>query len=452
MGCSILDSSCSLLSLAIHPASGSLDTSFGAGNGFVEYNSPGGGANGQDVGQGVAIDASGRIYVSGVTTNSVPDSDVFVCRLFDDGSLDTSFATAAVLPGCAILNTGVSDSTNGGIHVLADGRVLVTGTANGSMIAGMFRSDGGLDSSFGGTGIVTLTNGTSTEGESVHVDSTGKIYIVGRSNCPSPGCDWTVWKLNADGSLDTSFNATGFLTNTGGYATSFDLHLDSSNRVVTTGMLGATATMEVRRYDSNGNPDTSFNGSGVYTFPLGGFLSTAGASLAFDPFSNIVVTGTAQVTNPNDSDAIVWRLGPDGGLDGSFAGGFVTANNAGGSQDVPANWRDENVSVAVDLFGRVIALGVSCNNSGFDVCPGGSLKGYSLIVYRYNFNGTPDSSFNNGSYFKALTPNVFYQNTYALKMALTLDSRGRIVVAGGYDPDTAAGGDAGVIRVFRLWP
>lgn len=69
MGCSILDSSCSLLSLAIHPASGSLDTSFGAGNGFVEYNSPGGGANGQDVGQGVAIDASGRIYVSGVTTN-----------------------------------------------------------------------------------------------------------------------------------------------------------------------------------------------------------------------------------------------------------------------------------------------------------------------------------------------------------------------------------------------
>lgn len=53
---------------------------------------------------------------------------------------------------------------------------------------------------------------------------------------------------------------------------------------------------------------------------------------------------------------------------------------------------DLGEGIAVDAFGRIIVSGVSCNNLGYDNCYSVQYKGYSVVVWRYHANGTPDAS------------------------------------------------------------
>ena len=81
-----------------------------------------------------------------------------------------------------------------------------------------YNADGSLDTSFGpnGTGKVITPVGAGTSGDigqSVTIQADGKIVVAGYGS-GSGGIDFAVVRYNADGSLDTTFNAPNSLGGT----------------------------------------------------------------------------------------------------------------------------------------------------------------------------------------------------------------------------------------------
>src|ERR1051325_9400858 len=74
---------------------------------------------------------------------------------------------------------------------------------------------GALDTSFNGTGIVTTPISERYDvGRSVAIQADGKIVVAGYSYIDHAYADFVVVRYNSDGSLDTSFNGTGIVIRT----------------------------------------------------------------------------------------------------------------------------------------------------------------------------------------------------------------------------------------------
>lgn len=426
--------------------SASFDTSFGGGLGYKQIGAIAGYATALDMAEALALDSSDRIVVVGQSQNSTPATVMITCRFNADGSIDTTFATAAITPGCASLLVGVQsvgygigiDSSTGKIYSLGQ-----DGMSN--MLMARYTTSGTLDASFNGTGYVTHNVGAANEGRTVAVDSSGRPVLTGRGNC-SGTCDWMVWRFTTAGVLDTTFNGTGFVQSPGNYATAFDILLQNDGQILVAGTLLGQANL--RRYNTNGSLDNSFNGTGIYAFPNGSYLGTDYLGLARDSSGNIFVAGDVQIA-ANDQDMALWKIKSNGVLDTTFnSSGYITHANAAQAVSNPI---DLGEGVAVDAFGRIIVSGVSCNNLGYDSCFAVQYKGYSIVIWRYLANGAPDTSFNNGSHFKIVDSNLLHQNVYTTRINLKLDSLGRIVIAAFRDNDAPGTGDGSDLRIYRLW-
>jgi uncharacterized delta-60 repeat protein len=131
------------VALVRYNATGSLDTSFD-----VDGKLTLGIGTGDDVAWAVALQADGKIVVVGSTDNSA-NKDIFVLRLNTDGSLDGSFSG----DGIATLGVGSGSDVAYGVAIQADGRILVSGyaydSAYNAFVVARFNTDGSLDTSFG---------------------------------------------------------------------------------------------------------------------------------------------------------------------------------------------------------------------------------------------------------------------------------------------------------------
>ncbi|MCB1211630.1 MAG: choice-of-anchor D domain-containing protein, partial [Verrucomicrobiales bacterium] len=103
-----------------------------------------------------------------------------------------------------------------GITVQSDGRIVFCGQSFGTgvvvSVVGRLTSTGVLDSTFGGgDGLFTATNATPYDLRDVKVQSDGKLVVVGSSSVSSQ-LDGLMMRLSPAGDLDTTFNSTGILT------------------------------------------------------------------------------------------------------------------------------------------------------------------------------------------------------------------------------------------------
>ena len=172
---------------------GSLDTGFQLSPG--EFGVPSGVSAVRGWFQQAAVDAGGRIYVVGSFEWSfsfpAPSVPVFA-RLRPDGSRDMSFNPT--LPASVTQFTGVT--------IDAQGRILVLGQEGNSPTASYmarFNPDGSPDNTFtlaGGLGIL--------DARPLRIEPSGKILV-------RQGSDNLI-RLNADGSLDGTFDATAVYT------------------------------------------------------------------------------------------------------------------------------------------------------------------------------------------------------------------------------------------------
>ncbi len=161
--------------LARYNPNGTLDSGFGTG-GVVTTDIGGGSQQANDV----LVQADGRIVVAGYTGGSTGASDFALARYNGDGTPDASFGTA----GTVAMDLSGQDDFGEGLAVQADGRLVVVGRRTSATFSDLafarFNADGTLDASFGTAGTVAVDFfGAADLGQGVAVQPDGKIVGAG---------------------------------------------------------------------------------------------------------------------------------------------------------------------------------------------------------------------------------------------------------------------------------
>ncbi|WP_370197135.1 delta-60 repeat domain-containing protein, partial [Aurantimonas sp.] len=356
--------------LVRYNADGSLDTSFGGGDGIVTTDI----AGRTDQGYSVTVQADGGVLVAGYGWTG-SSYDFALVRYNADGSLDTSF-------GDGIVTTDIAGGADYGhsVTVQADGGILVAGHSGSDFALMRYNADGSLDTGFGGgDGIVTTDiAGSADQGRSMTVQADGGILVAGYG-LNGANNDIALVRYNADGSLDTSFGGgDGIVTidiaGSHDFGYSVTVQADGGILVAGRGWTGSSYDFVLVRYNADGSLDTGFGGGdGIVTTDIGG-NTDIGSTVTVQADGGILVAGRSY--DGTSYDFVLVRYNADGSLDTSFGGGdgIVTTDIAGS--------QDNGYSVTVQADGGILVAGDTWNGSSYD---------FALV--RYNADGSLDTSF-----------------------------------------------------------
>ena len=297
--------------------------------------------------------------------------------------------------------------------IQADGKIVAAGyttVAGGyDFSVSRYNTDGSLDTSFDGDGLVTTDFGTDDIAHGVAIQSDGKIVVAGYTNsnglfCSSNNCNFALARYNPDGSLDSSFDGDGKVTTdfAGDEDFANGLVIQADGKIVAAGgaVMGALTYFALVRYSADGSLDSSFDGDGKVTTDLNGNGQAANA-VAIQTDGKIVAAGSEFLGFNNFGLA---RYNNDGSLDNSFDGdGKVITDIAG---------NDEAYAIAIQSDGKIVVAGLS-NPVGTD-----------FVLTRYNPDGSLDSTLDGDG----IVFTDFGGTDYAEAVAIQTDGK---IVAGG---------------------
>ena len=276
-------------------ANGALDTSFGSG-GAIGTTIVGS----ADEAFAIAITSMGKIVLAGSCT-PVNDRAICISRYLTDGALDLTFNAAAPnLADRGKVLTNVGDGMAFAVNTLADQRVVVAGYCRSAAMVPVFcalryNEDGTADNSFGTLGKTVLSLspfGNRSIAMAATLQPDGKLVVVGYCGVGTDD-DFCVARLNADGTLDATFNGTGSVrTPIGeGRDNATAVALQADGRLVVVGTCFRTVNDQdicAARYNANGTADTSFNRVGKVVTHLSDGNEWASAVLV-QPDGKIVI-------------------------------------------------------------------------------------------------------------------------------------------------------------------
>lgn len=254
-------------------------------DGSVDETFPAGGATNWGV-TCVALQPDGKILIGGAFTTFNNQRANHIARLNSDGSLDTSFD----------VGTGANESVSV-IVAQPDGKVLLSGYFNSfnGVSTGYERvmrlnSDGSIDNSF------ALGN---LPGLAIALQPDGKVLGAGSGG---------IMRAQTDGTIDSTFNAQF----TGSYPFLFNIALQPDGKVLIVGSfdhVGGQVAYGVARLNADGSVDPTFNaGTGPDTVPQG---------VALEPDGKVLISGSFSSFNGTAANSLV-RLNPNGTLDTAF--------------------------------------------------------------------------------------------------------------------------------------
>ena len=304
---------------------GSLDLSF-AGRGFVTQDSAAGG-RGWDSGQALAIDALGRIVIAGYSSlplqagQVLRDRQAVVWRLLTDGRFDGSFGPA----GTRVLTSATSDEA-WGVALDASGRVFVAGQvgSGAAQDVGLWclEDNGTLDLTFGQGGRAThhdAAGGAGADaGLALALDAQGRALVAGRSVVAGGGTAMVVWRFNPVGALDLSFGGRGFalLDDPGGTPNAGDVAYGIAVAPLSGEIVVAGNAIGQNGFDAtvwqllpDGTTDARFAQGGVFQHDdaAGGQGTDQVRGLTLDADGRIVLVGSSS-PGSGDADFALWRL------------------------------------------------------------------------------------------------------------------------------------------------
>lgn len=361
-------------------ADGSLDSLFNIGTGF----------NGEVL--DIAVQpADGKIVAVGIFTNVSGTGLNHVARLNTDGSLDS----ANFNPG-----TG-SPSRIHSVAVEAGGTILVGGefiTFNGATRNRIARlgADGTLDAAF--------TPSINSSVYAIKPQSNGQILLGGLfTNITGVGGSATarnrLARLNADGSLDATFNP-----NVGGFSVE-DLAIQSDGSVVFTGSLtsvGGQARRGIGRVFSSGAVDNSytarFNDATTVHNAVAVQADDAAIYGGFFQLAGLTTTSTKLC-------ASLLRVNSDSSIDTNF-------NAAAGSS---GTFTSEAREILLRSNGKILVGGIFATVGRFT----------SRSIVQFNADGSVDETFNTGGFGSNSTTNKSVA-------ALAEQPDGKILVGGAF--------------------
>ncbi|HVK85840.1 MAG TPA: hypothetical protein VM513_17090 [Kofleriaceae bacterium] len=277
---------------------------------------------------------------------------------------------------------------------------------------------GSLDTSFAGGRVMLGPGGSDDYGYAVAVQADGKVVVAGRS-AERLG-DFALIRLERDGQLDLTFGDNGrVLTDFAGK--SDEIHaiaLQPDGKIVAAGVTtGATTSNDfaLARYLPNGTLDPDFGNGGKVMTVLGNDSDNANA-LVLQADGKIVVGGDSnRGASQTGVDFALVRYLPSGALDTGFGdqGISFTAINANGARD------------------SIYALALQTIQGEERILAAGGEGDFSVV--RYDGDGFIDNTFNFDS---GMLSNIF-GSTIGAARAITLTPSGSIVLAGQVQNDVA---------------
>jgi uncharacterized delta-60 repeat protein len=259
----------------------------------------------------------------------------------------------------------------------------------------------------------------SSQGESMLLDSRGRILVAGQSRYqPNNSTEFlnnlAVWRIVPDGSLDRSFGSAGtFHSPFAGEEIGRSILIDPSGKILVTGdrysLEADNNGLAIWRLTADGLADETFgtNGAVIYT-PF-----DRGYSIALDPSGNIIVNAYSFGIRSSEGFKLL-QFKADGTFDAVLSstpegvafrtenttteasgkilqtgGSYLSRFNPGWTEDtsfgingkvtLPGNSVDDEItgkSVLVDSFGRVVIMG-GITSSGF------FSGGKTMTIWRY---------------------------------------------------------------------
>ncbi|HEX6401320.1 MAG TPA: delta-60 repeat domain-containing protein [Actinomycetota bacterium] len=341
------------------------------------------------------------------------------------GDLDSTFGRG----GKVITNLTVGRDSAEDVAIQANGKIVVVGRtvgrSSGKFALVRYRTDGHLDSTFGGNGIVTTNLAKREDSASaVAIQPDGKIVVVGTANIAALSYVFAIARYERDGTLDAQFGKGGKVRlgfSAGGDDSAADLAIQPDGKIVIVGSSYVLDMFALARLDPDGSLDTSFGGDGRVTTSVGPGADSAQA-VAIQPDGKIVVAGESWTLSGFDGIDVV-RYEADGQVDLAFGtDGVATVEFTEGSDGAGDMVR----AVAIQSDGKIVVAGDAGGHAEYT-------SGFGLA--RFDADGTLDATFHGDG--KIVTNFTRWDDSAS---DLTIGADGRIVAAGvaGYGWDSVA--------------
>ncbi|MBI1770608.1 MAG: fibronectin type III domain-containing protein [Bacteroidetes bacterium] len=385
---------------------------------------------------GGALQADGKILLGGMFTTFNGLDLAGLVRLNADGSVDTTFKANLTL---------ANTSANYSIVVQSDGKIIVTGpflavegVTLGIGIPFRLNANGSLDTTFTLLSSLTLTY-------DLAIQPDGKIIVAGGAK--------GITRLNLDGTIDATFDVgTGF------NSTPYNVEVSSTGRIIACGFFtqfNGAAIPYIVGLSSTGTLDATFQANGK--------LNNAASKLYLQPDGKLLVLGFFNSFDVTSVKNLI-RLNTDGSLDGTLNLGAGPGPNSSisfaisnSSSDIIVtgnfttfNSQARNGLAVLSVSGSVKATSQALNLQGKTSGNHVKAQGADKILFSHNGNeidGTASTGFErlnlDGTIDGTFSGNSKPNNHVS---PIEIDHNGMILIGGSF---TAYNGTA-VGRIARL--
>jgi uncharacterized delta-60 repeat protein len=377
---------------------------------------------GNDAGQGVAVQADGKIVAVGSAHGG---ADIVVARYDADGAPDDTFGTNGV-----VVTDVASDDAAFAVAIQDDEEIDVAGFVDDGASAAVLRydPDGSLDATFGGgDGVATIEAGAGAMFLGIAIQPDDAIAATGTGNVGGYASgDALIARFDPTGAPDGTFGGGDGFTTTkvGVFGSTSGIAIQGDGAIVTAGwsynILGTSSAVALR-YDDTGTLDATFSGDGkVKTQTDEGY--DRGSDVVVRDDGSIVVAGSSGYDY-----GLLAGFASDGTVDPTFGDSGIVLTELGGFEGYAAETLQDD--------GAIVAVG------------SGSQRRYgsdAMAVTRYLPDGALDSSFGgDGTVFTTFGLGFYDEQARATGVALQSDDK--IVVVGTH-AGVDGGGDLALVR------
>jgi serralysin len=271
-------------------------------------------------------------------------------------------------------------------------------------------ADGSLDSSYSGDGITLVPRNLDPEDDADYamaVQADGKILSLQQG----PG-GLKVERFNVDGTLDTTFGNNG--------AAKLDVPIGTDGMAIYATPDGAayvslrgTSQAVVFKLDGSGNPAGDFGDDGVLILNPTGYYGTGNIATVVDSDGSVLLgswlyVGSEGPHDPGNPVYAIQRLAANGDLDTRFGEDGVVYFDA-------ALGLDYRAGITVQTDGKIIVAGESKDNTAFN-------------VLRLNADGSFDTTFSEDGRLTIKVP----QNASNYAHSVVVQPDGKILIASDF--------------------
>ena len=306
------------------------------------------------------------------------------------------------------------------VLVQPDGKIVLVGWSGLNPLSDIalsrYNTNGSLDSTFGTGGRSTASVHSNATGMAAVLQTDGKIVVAGMTDADTVAGTYDnnmlVFRFNSDGSVDSSYNSTGYNEIDLGSTMDkgFSIAIQQDGKTLMGGytqLAGTTATVVVR-FTTDGIVDSTFNADGILITDIPSSIYEQITCMLIQPDGKIVCGGqTGAGSNTNN---MLMRILSDGTMDSTFNGTGIATYSWQSSQNTTS-------SIALQGDGKIVLSGHSYINLDYKMC-----------IERYDADGSIDSTFDqDGIVFPG-----FYFDSYGNAVLIQPDSS--ILVAGHVSP------------------